>query len=175
MVLDALLLRLGFTATYSSANKPFLHPGRSAELSIEGVSVGYIGALHPSLNKILDLPADVYAFELDLSALPLRSLPKASAISRFPSVRRDLALIVPESVAWSDIEQCVHKNLGQKLQSVLIFDQYRGAGLQPGTKSLAIGLILHDISRTLNDLEVEQSVSTLLAALNTECQVTLRT
>jgi phenylalanyl-tRNA synthetase beta chain len=101
-------------------------------------------------------------------------LPEASAVSRFPSVRRDLALLVPESVSWREIEQCIRATLGARLQSVTVFDQYHGSGLQPGTKSLAMGLILHDISRTLNDLEVEQSVSDVLEKLGTDCQAVLR-
>ncbi|HWR95912.1 MAG TPA: phenylalanine--tRNA ligase subunit beta [Arenimonas sp.] len=173
-MLDAVLAGCGFSADYRVSDRAFMHPGRSAEVSVDGQVVGVIGALHPGLNKVLDLPGDVFAFELDLSALPQRALPKASAVSRFPSVRRDLALLVPESVSWGEIAQCVRATLGSRLQSLTVFDQYRGAGLQPGTKSLAMGLILHDISRTLQDVEVEQSISDLLEKLGKDCQAVLR-
>ncbi|HWS41058.1 MAG TPA: phenylalanine--tRNA ligase subunit beta [Arenimonas sp.] len=173
-VLDSVLTRAGFTASYSVAEKSYLHPGRSADVFVDGVCIGCIGALHPGLNKTLDLPSDVYVFELNLDALPLRQLPKSAAISRFPSVRRDLALIVPEAILWSQLESTVRNTLGNRLQSISIFDEYRGAGLQSNTKSLAIGLILHDISRTLNDVDVEQSVSEVLAALKNECSAVLR-
>ena len=173
-VLDSALLRVGFKASYTPSDKVCLHPGRSADVIVDRKIVGFIGALHPGLNKTLDLPADVYVFEIDLDALPMRILPKAVAISRFPSVRRDLALIVPESVLWSQLETTVRKTLGSKLQSISIFDEYRGVGLQENTKSLAIGLILHDISRTLNDVDVEQSVSEVLIALKNECSAVLR-
>jgi phenylalanyl-tRNA synthetase beta chain len=126
------------------------------------------------LNKALDLPGDVYAFEVDLSALPARGLPSAQPVSRFPSVRRDLALVVPESVAWAEIETCVRKTLGDRLQSTVLFDVYRGAGLAESSKSLAIGLILHEYSRTLNDLEIETSISQVLASLAKDCQAVLR-
>ena len=163
-----------FPQTYRGSDKAFMHPGRSADVLVGGQVVGLVGALHPRMNKLLDLPGDVFAFELDLSALPQRPLPKASTVSRFPSVRRDLALLVPESVAWGEIERCVSATLGARLQSVTVFDQYHGTGLQPGTKSLAMGLILHDISRTLNDVEVEQSISEVLEKLGTDCQAVLR-
>lgn len=174
-VLESALARVGYAASYAPSAKAFLHPGRSADVFVEGKLVGVLGALHPSLNKILDLPADVYIFELDLDALPSRKLPKAIANSRFPSVRRDLALIVPETVFWSQLETTIYKTLGERLQSLFIFDEYRGAGLLPNSKSLAIGLILHDISRTLTDVDVEQAVADVLLALSTECDAVLRT
>jgi phenylalanyl-tRNA synthetase beta chain len=117
----------------------------------------------------------VYAFELDLSALPERSLPSAAPVSRYPSVRRDLALLVPENVSWASVEACCVKTLGARLQSLSLFDVYRGAGLPDGTKSLAIGLILHEFSRTLNDSEIEQSIRAVLNALAQDCQASLRT
>jgi phenylalanyl-tRNA synthetase beta chain len=173
-MLDAVLAAAGFSAEYRASDRAYMHPGRSADVLVGGRPVGVVGALHPGLNKVLDLPGDVFAFELDLSALPQRRLPEASAVSRFPSVRRDLALLVPETVSWGEIELCIRSTLGARLQSVTVFDQYHGSGLQPGTKSLAMGLILHDISRTLNDLEVEQSVSDVLQKLGEECQAVLR-
>ena len=173
-MVDAALARAGFSAHYQAVDLPYLHPGRSARVVVEGCAVGVVGALHPRLNKALDLPGDVYGFELDLSALPQRQLPKAAPVSRFPSVRRDLALIVPEDVCWSEIEACVRKSLGQSLQSIVLFDVYRGPGLPDSSKSLAMGLILHEFSRTLNDSEVEQAVSGLLTALAQDCRATLR-
>jgi phenylalanyl-tRNA synthetase beta chain len=173
-VLDAALARIGLKAEYRQVAKPYLHPGRSALVTVAGVEVGVIGALHPGLNKALDLPGDVYAFEVDLSALPARTLPKALPVSRFPSVRRDLALIVPESASAAQVEASVRRALGERLQSLLIFDIYRGPGLPADTKSLAIGLILHEFSRTLNESEIEQSISGVLTALADDCQAVLR-
>ncbi|WP_297802322.1 phenylalanine--tRNA ligase subunit beta [Arenimonas sp. GDDSR-1] len=171
---DAALARLGFQASYRPAHAAYLHPGRSAVIEVAGKDVGLVGALHPALNKALDLPGDVYAFELDLSALPPRALPSALPVSRFPSVRRDLALVVPESVQWAEIEACVRQTLGDRLQSTVLFDVYRGAGLPESSKSLAIGLILHEFSRTLNDSEIETSISEVLASLANDCQAVLR-
>jgi phenylalanyl-tRNA synthetase beta chain len=171
---DAALARLGFVADYRPAHAAYLHPGRSAVITVAGKDIGHVGALHPALNKALDLPGDVYAFELDLSAILPRALPSAMPVSRFPSVRRDLALVVPESVAWAEIEACVRKTLGERLQSTVLFDVYRGAGLPDASKSLAIGLILHEYSRTLNDSEIETSISKVLASLANDCQAVLR-
>lgn len=172
--LDAALARIGMRADYTPADIAYLHPGRSAKVSIAGRAVGHIGALHPALNKTLDLPGDVYAFELDLSALPDRVLPSAAPVSRYPSVRRDLALLVPENISWASVQACCVRTLGASLQSISLFDVFRGAGLPEGTKSLAIGLILHEFSRTLNDSEIEQSINSVLAALAQDCQASLR-
>ncbi|MBP7981758.1 MAG: phenylalanine--tRNA ligase subunit beta, partial [Arenimonas sp.] len=125
-MLDAVLAGSGFSASYRVSDNAFMHPGRSADVLVGGRLVGIVGALHPGLNKVLELPGDVFAFELDLSALPQRQLPEASAVSRFPSVRRDLALLVPGSVSWGEIEQCIRATLGARLQSVTVFDQYHG-------------------------------------------------
>ena len=173
-VLEACLARIGLRAEFTTADVPYLHPGRSAAVSVSGAEVGVIGALHPALNKALDLPGDVYAFEIDLSALPMRALPKAVPVSRFPSVRRDLALIVPESVDAAQIEASARRALGERLQSLLIFDVFRGPMLPPDTKSLAIGLILHEFSRTLNESEIDSSISGVLAALADDCRAVLR-
>lgn len=173
-VLEACLVRIGMQAEFIHADMPYLHPGRSAQVRVAGVTVGHVGALHPALNQALDLPGDVYAFEIDLSALPVRTLPKARPVSRFPSVRRDLALIVPEAVAYARIEASIRRALGERLQAVQVFDVYRGPGLQPGTKSVAIGLILHEFSRTLGESEIESSVSAALTALAEDCQAVLR-
>ena len=173
-LLEACLLRIGLQAEFIHSDMPYLHPGRSAQVRVAGVTVGHVGALHPALNQALDLPGDVYAFEIDLSALPVRTLPKARPVSRFPSVRRDLALIVPEAVAYAQIDASIRRALGERLQAVQVFDVYRGPGLQPDTKSVAIGLILHEFSRTLGESEIESSISAALAALAEDCQAVLR-
>ena len=134
-----------------------------------------MGHLHPRLARELDLEGEVLAFELDVEELVARALPRAAEVSRFPSVRRDLALVVPEATPWSALRACLERSLGGRLQDVVLFDEYRGPGLETGTKSLAMGLILQEVSRTLTDSEADSAVAGALAALGGECGARIRT
>ena len=153
---------------------PWLHPGRAARVLHRGRAIGAIGALHPRLLKALDLAEDVHAFELDIDALRERALPRVHELPRFPSVRRDLALDVPETVTWSRIEACVRATLGAILADTFVFDVYSGPGLTSGRKSVAIGLILQGASRTLVDGDVDRQVAAAVAALERELGAKLR-
>ena len=150
------------------------HPGRSATVWRDGHAIGWVGHLHPALLKALDLDGDVVAFELDLAPLAARAIPRAGALSRYPSVRRDIALVVPEPVGWAAIEASLSLALGARLREVRLFDRYVGPGLEAGSKSLAMGLILQDVSRTLTDHDADQAVADALAALARDCGARLR-
>jgi phenylalanyl-tRNA synthetase beta chain len=150
------------------------HPGRSAQILRGGRSIGWIGHLHPALVKALDLAGEVVAFELDVEPLAARPVPHAGEVSRFPSVRRDLALVVPEATPWSALQACLRQALAGRLQEVVLFDEYRGPGLETGAKSLAMGLILQEVSRTLTDSEADQAVADALAALARDCNARIR-
>lgn len=164
----------GRRAEFHSLDRPDFHPGRSAEVRLDGTQVGYVGALHPRLLKALDLDQDVYAFELDLDRLTAGRLPEAVELSRFPLVRRDIAVVVPESVGWAQIEHVLRRVSGEVLRDLILFDRYSGAGLGSGLKSLAIGLILQDSYRTLTDQEADLFVASAVAALERECGGRLR-
>ncbi|WEN16473.1 phenylalanine--tRNA ligase subunit beta [Rhodanobacter sp. AS-Z3] len=152
----------------------WLHPGRSARVACDGDTVGYLGALHPQLAKALDLGADVHVLELALEPVLRRRLPQAKAVARFPAVRRDIAMDVPEAAAWSQIEQTVRSTLGERLQELRLFDRYSGKGVEAGRKSLAMGLILQDASRTLTDDDADRCVREAIAALEQTCKAKLR-
>lgn len=164
----------GRRAEFHSVDRPDFHPGRSAEVRLDGTHVGYIGALHPRLLKALDLDQDVYAFELDLDRLTAGRLPEAAELSRFPLVRRDIAVVVPETIAWAQVESVLRNVAGDVLRDLILFDRYSGAGLGSGLKSLAIGLILQDSYRTLTDQEADHFVASAVAALERECGGRLR-
>jgi phenylalanyl-tRNA synthetase beta chain len=151
-----------------------LHPGQSATLWRGNRVVGHLGALHPERARALGLDGDVYAFELDIEAIQEREVPRAAAVSRFPSVRRDIAVIVPESVPYARLEACVRSAVGPDLTELLVFDQYSGQNLGSGVKSLAIGLILQNSYRTLMDADADRYVTAAVAALTAECQAKLR-
>lgn len=152
----------------------WLHPGRAARIFIGGREAGWIGHLHPRLLSALDIDREVVAFEVDVAPLAERAVPRAGELSRFPSVRRDLALVVADAMPWSQLEASLRGALGERLQQLVVFDRYVGPGLETGFKSLAIGLILQDVSRTLTDLDADQAVAAALAALERDCGARLR-
>jgi phenylalanyl-tRNA synthetase beta chain len=169
--LESLLALAGRVASveFRTAGVGWLHPGRAAEVWLDGHLAGSVGHLHPRLLKALDLDQEVVVFEVDLAPVVRRDLPRATALSRFPSVRRDLAVVVPAEMPWSRLEGAVRGALGDLLTDLRVFDQYAGPGLEAGFKSVAMGLILQDVSRTLNDQDADQAMASALDALMREC------
>ena len=163
--LDSLAAASGAVLEYRPSAQAFGHPGRSADVFRDGRPIGWIGQLHPRLLRALGLDGDVIAFELDLVPLSARALPKAFELSRFPSVRRDLAFVVADGVPWAAISATVRASVGPLLRDLLLFDRYAGQGVESGQKSLAMGLILQDNSRTLTDRDVEAVVTGVVAAI----------
>ena len=152
----------------------WLHPGRCATLWRGETLIGHLGALDPRLQKTLDLDADVYVFELDLRALTQRQVPSAAALSRFPSVRRDIAIVLADDIPYATVEKAVRQAVGERLVDLVLFDRYIGPHLGKGVKSLAMGLILQDGSRTLTDQDADQCVELAVSALATGCKAKLR-
>ena len=171
---EALLALADATAEFRPDASPFGHPGRSASVWRDGQRIGWVGHLHPGLAKALDLDGEVVGFELDLAPLAQRAVPRASELSRYPSVRRDIALVVPETTPWAALRASLETALGPLLREVVLFDRYVGPGLDSGSKSLAMGLILQDVSRTLTDRDADQAVATALEALAKDCGARLR-
>lgn len=159
---------------FERADEPWLHPGRAARVLRAGLPVGVVGMLHPRLAARLDLERDVYVAEFDLAALLDRVLPRVRPVSAYPSVRRDLALVVPDEVPYGALAAAVRRAAGPVLQDLVLFDEYRGPNLAAGRRSLAIGLILQDESRTLTDPDVEATTTAVVAALEAEFGATLR-
>ncbi|GAA0690377.1 phenylalanine--tRNA ligase subunit beta [Marinobacterium maritimum] len=151
-----------------------LHPGQTARVERNGETVGFIGALHPSLVKKLDLNGPVYLFEVSLEAVTGGKLPRFSSLSKFPESRRDLAVVADQATAFDDIRQVVEAEAGEFLKQVTLFDVYQGQGIEPGRKSLALGLTWQHPSRTLNEEEINSAVSAVVSALRERCGATLR-
>ncbi len=142
--LDSLAALSGAALDYRASSQAFAHPGRSADVYRQDgagadVRIGWIGQLHPRLQRALGMDVDVLAFELDLDPLFARELPRAGAMSKFPSVRRDLAFVVADSVSWAAMQATVRQAAGQWLREVRLFDRYAGKGVENGFKSLAMG------------------------------------
>jgi len=168
--LDSIAALAGAVLEYRPSRPAWAHPGRSADVMRVDrggteIRLGWIGQLHPRLQRELDLDADVVGFELDLAPLLERPLPKAAGLSKYPSVRRDIAFIVAENVTWAAVSASIRAAAGPKLRDLLLFDRYQGKGVETGFKSLAIGLILQDESRTLTDGDVDAVVAAVTAAL----------
>ena len=172
--LESLAAASGAVLEFRPSARAYGHPARSAEVYRDGVAIGWIGQIHPHLGKAMDIEADVYAFELDLEPLTARRLPRAGELSRFPAVRRDLAFLVPEQVAWADLAATVRQAAGPLLRDLNLFDRYVGQGVEPGFKSLAMGLILQDKSRTLTDRDVDAVVAEAVTAIEREHHARIR-
>jgi phenylalanyl-tRNA synthetase beta chain len=152
---------------------PWLHPGRSARVLCDGVPVGVVGALHPALQRQLDVP-ETQVFEVRLDALRKRAIPVAHALPNFPWIRRDIAIEVGEAVEWAEVARAIRSGLPTMVNEPVLFDCFRGPGLSIGRKSLAIGLILQDSSRTLTDQDADRSVAEVVKLLESEFGARLR-
>ncbi|WP_095095806.1 phenylalanine--tRNA ligase subunit beta [Pseudomonas sp. Irchel 3A5] len=153
---------------------PALHPGQTARIERDGREVGYVGAIHPELSKTLGLDRPVFVFELILAEVALGKMPKFQELSRFPEVRRDLALLADEGVAATAVLDVIRENAGEWLTDLRLFDVYQGKGIDPHRKSLAVGLTWQHPSRTLNDDEVNAATHKILTSLEERLNATLR-
>ena len=153
------------TLEFVAAQHPASHPGRSAQIFLRGASVGWIGELHPQWLQRYDIPQAVVWFELDLAELVRAQLPRVDAISNFPPVRRDLAVIVDENVTAQTLLEAMQKENAPHVVELALFDLYRGKGVGEGKKSLAFRVLLQDTQKTLTDIEVDKSIARLLAVL----------
>ena len=160
--------------TMKSAQHPALQAGQTARLFLNEVAIGWLGALDPNLQQKLGFNNKVFLFELVLSELIERNLPKFVALSRFPAVSRDLAFIADEGVDAAQLLECVKQAGGEWLTDVKIFDVYQGQGIGVGKKSLALALTLQHPSRTLKDGEVNNLIERVVAQLTQELDVILR-
>ncbi len=160
--------------TFRPASHPALHPGQCAEILRNNRVIGVIGAVHPSLEKPFGLNGKTIVFELELDALLHANLPLAQTISRFPANRRDIAILVDESVSAGNVLNSIRKVGENQLVGLNLFDVYQGKGVEPGKKSLAIALTLQDNARTLEEKEIAELVDTVVSELKSEFNALLR-
>ncbi len=173
---EALLAVTGCADQFSfeAAEHPALHPGQSARLLRNGQPVGWLGRLHPGLEAELKIDSPLL-FEIELAALTAGRVPGYADVSRFPVVRRDIAVVLPQQVAAADILATARAACAQApVQDVLLFDVYQGQGVPDGYKSVALGITLSAAERTLTDADVEPLIAHLLRALAQAHQAQLR-
>jgi len=154
---------------------PALHPGQTAELWVDGKAVGWLGALHPRLVQTFDLPSAPILFEIDSDVLARRSVPRHASLSRFPLVRRDLAFVVDVNTPAGTLLSALREAALPQVQSIEVFDDYRGKGVPENQKSLAIRVVMQDTQRTLTDQEVDDAVQKLVDTALNQCNASLRT
>ncbi|MBV7564787.1 phenylalanine--tRNA ligase subunit beta [Pseudomonas sp. sia0905] len=173
---EALLAAAGDAAsfTFVPGEHSALHPGQTARIEREGRLVGYLGAIHPELAKTLGLDQPLFLFELLLSEITAGRMPAFKELSRFPEVRRDLALLVDRDVPAQNLLADIREQAGEWLTDLRLFDVYQGKGIDPLRKSLAVGLTWQHPSRTLNDDEVSTATQNILTSLEQRFNATLR-
>ncbi len=159
---------------FGSGAHPALHPGQQATITCGGEEIGWLGALHPEVAAKLDLSVPVLVFELQASALQQGRLPTYTEVSRFPAIRRDLAVVVDEQVPAQAVLECIARSAGGLLVDLQLFDQYRGKGIDSGRKSLALALTLQDYSRTLTEDVVESIMGRVIETLQSCLRAELR-
>ncbi|MDH3647840.1 MAG: phenylalanine--tRNA ligase subunit beta [Gammaproteobacteria bacterium] len=159
---------------FEPAEHPSLHPGQTARLLRDGREVGSVGALHPGHQTALGLAKPAYLFEILVEPAFAAKIPAYREISRYPSVRRDISLLVDESVSAATVMACVRRHAPEVLRQIRIFDVYRGQRIDSGRKSIALGLILQDYCSTLTDGEADSVVTTVSTALVEDLNAKIR-
>jgi phenylalanyl-tRNA synthetase beta chain len=152
----------------------YLHPGQSAKILFQGACVGFVGLLHPKLQKKMDFKLPVFVAELEWDFLTQTTLPVFKEISKYPSIRRDLAIVLDLNIPASDIIRACHEVLGKILVETSIFDIYMGKNMDPGKKSIALSLVLQEVSHTLVEDEINQAIEKVLAVLDHKFKAKLR-
>jgi phenylalanyl-tRNA synthetase beta chain len=169
-----LALRGSDDVSFERLHAPWAHPGASASVLIDEQCIGWCGAVHPQVLKALDIDCEVFAFELDLEPIQQRHVQIARPYSKFPSVRRDIAIWLPEQTTYAEVQACVLDSAGELLQNLVVFDVYHDSKLKKGYKSLAIGLILQNVSSTLTDDVADPVIQQVISNLKSRLSAELR-
>lgn len=174
--LETLIARTGRAPDFSfeKAIHPALHPGQTAALMDRGQKIGLIGALHPEVQRKLDIPQPVFVFEVDRAALMASRQPAFTSLSRFPEVRRDLAVVVARDLPVATLCSTARTAAGECLINLKVFDVYCGEHIDTHRKSVALGLTFQHASRTLNEAEIVEWVDNVLGALGKQHGAELR-
>ncbi|NNM69485.1 MAG: phenylalanine--tRNA ligase subunit beta [Gallionella sp.] len=151
---------------FVAATHPALHPGRCAQIHSGQNIIGWLGELHPQWQQQYGLPLAPIWFELELDALLQSKVPRMQEIAKFLPVRRDIAVLVDESVTVHALLDAMTRASAPMVQEIALFDLYRGKGLEPGKKSLAFRVLLQDTHKTSTDTEIETSIAVLVDALH---------
>jgi phenylalanyl-tRNA synthetase beta chain len=158
---DLEAIAAGRPLEFTAGTHPACHPGRCAAVRWRGTPVGIVGELHPRLQQAYELPTAPVVFELVLEPLLEGLAPRFSGLSRMPAVRRDISFEVAQEVPVGHLLEAIRQGKPAWVREVEVFDQYRGKGVDPGKKSLALRIVMQDTDRTLTDSEVEEIVASI--------------
>ncbi len=172
--LEVLLDNCKKSYSFISSTLDFLHPGRQASVVMSGQVIGWIGQIHPEICHRIGIKKEVYAFELYIKSIQSTTLPTFHDVSKFPSVRRDLALILDSTICSDKITQLLEKELGESLIETIIFDEYQGDNIESGKRSLAVGFVLQQQNTTFEDKEVDKLMSKVVSSLKENLNVEIR-
>lgn len=160
---------------FTQGQHPALHPGQTAEIKTpQGGHAGWLGLLHPQLKQVLGVTGDVILFELNSDAIATRLRPAFQASSKFPTIGRDLALVVDVELPADAVIMAIKEVAGERLKQLQLFDVYQGEGIDSGRKSLALGLTLQDTVQTLTDEQVDRLIKRILDHLDQKLGAKLR-
>lgn len=161
-------------AQYVAATHPALHPGQSAQVMLDGKVIGWIGKLHPKWQQQYQLPKGAVLFELDFAALQQRDVPTYSEVSKFPPIRRDMAVVVHEEVTAGELLNAMRSAKVEFVTEIGLFDVYRGKGIAENLKSLAFYVILQDSQKSLVDADADKVMASLLDVVTKQFGAELR-
>jgi len=159
---------------FESGEHRLLQPGQTAVVRRNGADVGIVGKLHPAMQKRFGMDKPVYLFELDAEQCFAAEIPTATTVSKYPVIRRDIAVVVADSVTARDLLRAAESAAPQLVRDVRIFDVYKGPGIEAGLKSVALGLILQETSRTLTDEDADSVTSAVIGKLQQDFGAELR-
>ncbi len=171
--IERILMAARLNARFERCQHAWLHPGQSAGIVVNDQVIGYLGRLHPSLEQDLDL-GKTWVCELDLDVLLQPYVSNFTELSRFPSVRRDIAILINANIAVNEIQYTIQAAAGEHLMQSWLFDVYTGQGIETGQRSLAFGLLWQHPDRTLEDTEVKEGMQRIIDALQNTYKATLR-
>lgn len=172
--LESLLCAIDSNISFEKAEHAALHPGQTAKIVKNSNVIGYLGAIHPKLQKYMDLNGPVYMFELCLNEAVQGSIPRFTEVSKYPEVRRDLAIVIDQQIPFESVRSEVIAHAGEDLVNVALFDVYAGENLGEGLKSLGLALIWQRTDRTLNDAEINEAFESIVSALNKKFGANIR-
>jgi phenylalanyl-tRNA synthetase beta chain len=174
--IEALLALTGAAGEFAfeEAQHTVLQPGQAAQIVRNGAPVGVAGKLHPAAAQTLNIDQDVFLFELDTARAFAARVPVAQPVSKFPAIRRDIALVVAEQVTAAELVQVALSAAPDIIRRAVVFDVYRGPGIEAGLKSVALGLILQETYRTLTDEDADSAMHAAVRKLQQEFAAVLR-
>ena len=150
-----------------NAGKPYLHPGRQANIIYDGVVVGYLGEVHPDVADTYGIGTKAYVAVLDMPEITERATfdRKYTGIAKFPAVTRDISMVMSKEILVGQVEEVIEKKGGAYLESYALFDLYEGAQIKEGYKSVAYSIVFRAKDKTLEEAEISQAMEKILAGL----------